>query len=126
MVLLLQSLSVRCKTRGTNFVSGRSTYPKNWMMFSVCQNTEKDTGSEPKTPGVSKIKKQEHSIFFCAQGISGMHLLFFAPFYFLLHLLYYIRNQQDATLAVSFISHCKLTLHVSDAFCVHHQEYQKV
>ena len=37
--------------------------------------------------------------------------------------LYYIRNQQDATLAVSFISHCKITLHVSDAFCVHHQEY---
>jgi hypothetical protein len=22
-----------------------------------------------------------------------------------------------------FISHCKITLHVSDAFCVHHQEY---
>ena len=37
--------------------------------------------------------------------------------------LYYMRNQQDATLAVSFISHCKITLHVSDAFCVHHQEY---
>ena len=35
---------------------------------------------------------------------------------------YYIRNQQDATLAVSFISHCKITLHVSDAFCVHNQE----
>jgi len=30
--------------------------------------------------------------------------------------LYYIRNQKDATLAVSFISHCKITLHVSDAF----------
>jgi len=37
--------------------------------------------------------------------------------------LYYIRNQQDATLAVSFISHCKITLCVSDAFCVHHQEH---
>ena len=35
----------------------------------------------------------------------------------------YIKNQQDATLAVLFISHCKITLHVSDAFCVHHQEY---
>ena len=32
--------------------------------------------------------------------------------------LYYIKNQQDATLAVLFISHCKITLHVSDAFCV--------
>ena len=31
--------------------------------------------------------------------------------------LYYIKNQQDATLAVLFISHCKITLHVSDAFC---------
>ena len=37
--------------------------------------------------------------------------------------LYYIRNQQDATLAVSFISHYKITLYVLDAFCVHHQEY---
>ena len=37
--------------------------------------------------------------------------------------LYYIKNQQDATLAVLFISHSKITLHVSDAFCVHHQEY---
>ena len=39
---------------------------------------------------------------------------------------YYIKDQQDATLAVSFISHCKITLHVSDAFCVHHQEYYKL
>ena len=37
--------------------------------------------------------------------------------------MYYVKNQQDATLAVLFISNCKLTLHVSDAFCVHHQEY---
>ena len=37
--------------------------------------------------------------------------------------LYYIKNEQDATLAVLFISNCKITLHVSDAFCVHHQEY---
>ena len=37
--------------------------------------------------------------------------------------LYYIKNQQDATLAVLFISNCKITLHVSDAFCIHHQEY---
>ena len=40
--------------------------------------------------------------------------------------LYYIKNQQDATLAVLFNSHCKITLHVSDAFFVHHQEYQKL
>jgi hypothetical protein len=37
--------------------------------------------------------------------------------------LYYIKNQQDATLAVLFISNCKITLHVSDASRVHHQEY---
>ena len=37
--------------------------------------------------------------------------------------LYYIKNQHDATLAVLFISHCKIALHVSDAFRVHHQEY---
>ena len=35
--------------------------------------------------------------------------------------LYYIKNQQDATLAVLFISNWKITLHVSDTFCVHHQ-----
>ena len=37
--------------------------------------------------------------------------------------LYYIKNQQDATLAVLFTSNCKITLHISEAFCVHHQEY---
>ena len=37
--------------------------------------------------------------------------------------LYYITNQQDATLAVLFISNCKITLHVSDVHRVHHQEY---
>jgi len=37
--------------------------------------------------------------------------------------LYYIKNQQDATLAVLFISNCKITLHVSNAFCVHHKEH---
>ena len=37
-------------------------------------------------------------------------------------ILHYIKNQQVATLAVLFISNCKITLHVSDAFCVHHQE----
>ena len=41
----------------------------------------------------------------------------------ILFLLYYIKNQLDATLAVLFISHCKINLHVSDAFCVHHQAY---
>ena len=35
--------------------------------------------------------------------------------------LYYIKNQLDATWAVLFISRCKITVHVSDAFCVHHQ-----
>jgi hypothetical protein len=38
-------------------------------------------------------------------------------------ILYYIKNQQEETLAVLFISNCKITLHVSDAFYVHHQEY---
>ena len=28
-------------------------------------------------------------------------------------IIYYIKNQQDATLAVLFISNCKITLHVS-------------
>jgi hypothetical protein len=37
--------------------------------------------------------------------------------------LYYAKNQRDATLAVLLISNCKITLHVSDASRVHHQEY---
>ena len=40
-----------------------------------------------------------------------------------LEILYYIRNQLDATLAVLCINNCKITLHVSDVHCVHHQEY---
>ena len=36
--------------------------------------------------------------------------------------LYNIKNQQDVTLAILFISTCKITLHVSDASRVHHQE----
>jgi len=32
-------------------------------------------------------------------------------------------NQQNVTLAVLFISNCKITLHVSDASRIHHQEY---
>ena len=31
--------------------------------------------------------------------------------------LYYIKNQQDTAWALLFINHCKITLHVSDAFC---------
>ena len=42
---------------------------------------------------------------------------------YVLKFLYYIKNQKDATLAVLFISNSKITLHISDAFCVHHQEY---
>ena len=34
----------------------------------------------------------------------------------------YIKNQQDATLAVLFTSNSKITLHVLDVFCVHDQE----
>jgi hypothetical protein len=33
--------------------------------------------------------------------------------------MYYIKNQQDATLAVLFISNCKITLLVSDASRTH-------
>ena len=43
-----------------------------------------------------------------------------------MRILYCIKNQQDATFAVLFITNCKNTLHVSDAFCIHHQEYVKL
>jgi hypothetical protein len=44
-------------------------------------------------------------------------------YYYITTFLYYIKNQQDATLAVLFISNCKNTLYVSDVYRVHHQEY---
>jgi len=37
--------------------------------------------------------------------------------------LFYIKKQLNAALEVLFISHCKITPCVSDAFCVHHEEY---
>ena len=37
--------------------------------------------------------------------------------------LYYIMNQKYATLAVLFVSNCKITLHVSEVHRIHHQEY---
>jgi len=40
--------------------------------------------------------------------------------------LHYVKNQRDTTFAVMFISNCKITLHVSDALCAHHQEYLKL
>ena len=42
------------------------------------------------------------------------------------NLLYYTKNQLDATLAVLIISNCKSTLHVSGAFCAHLQEYTQL
>ena len=38
-------------------------------------------------------------------------------------ILYYTKNKQDATLALLFISNCKITLHVSDASRIHHQKH---
>ena len=52
-----------------------------------------------------------------------IHYIYYQLLKFILHHLYYIKKQLDATLAVLFISHCKITLYISDAFCVHHQEY---
>ena len=36
--------------------------------------------------------------------------------------LYYTKNQQDATLAVLFISNCKIILHISDAESVRNMQ----
>ena len=63
------------------------------------------------------------SVFISLVALSKNHLIFFVFEFPCIRTLYYKRNQQDATLAVLFISNCKITLHVSDAFCAHHQEY---
>ena len=60
------------------------------------------------------------------QNFISLHFTCFIHFMFefpCIITLYYIKNQQDATLAAMFLSHCKITLHVSNSFCVHHQEY---
>ena len=68
-----------------------------------------------------RVKLTDHSPAF---GDEVTNVWSLAPLYHSsVSTIYYIKNQLDATLAVLFISHCKITLHVSDAFCVHHQEY---
>ena len=57
------------------------------------------------------------SSHWCISWVGVVYILY------VIYYIYYMKNQQDATLAVLFISQCKITLHVSDAFCVHHQEY---
>ena len=54
---------------------------------------------------------------------NGSRKFYGIPLEFYVNILCYIKNQQDTTLAVLFISNCKVTLPVSDTFCVHHQEY---
>ena len=67
-------------------------------------------------------------IILCLNPSGVIFMEYFWYFFFMFEFpciitLYYIKDQQDATLAVLFISHCKITLHVSDASCVHHKEY---
>jgi hypothetical protein len=40
-----------------------------------------------------------------------------------LEVLILLNNQHDAALSSLFIIHCKITVHVSGAFCTNHQEY---
>ena len=47
--------------------------------------------------------------------INNTSLSFFMFVFPCIITLYYIKNQLDEALAVLFISHCKITLHVSDA-----------
>ena len=71
---------------------------------------------------MTNINRKCHTASKSQEDIQEQMMYFMSEFPCILSL-YYIRNQQDATLAVSFISHCKITLRVSDAFCIHHQEY---
>ena len=47
------------------------------------------------------------------KGTKGYHFFMFE--FPCIITLFYIKKQQDATMAVLFITHCKITLHVSDA-----------
>ena len=82
------------------------------------------TATEPKK-NKSKNTRNVTKIYKCLTLYNPKtHPVFFFMFDFpCIISLCYIKNQQDETLAVLFISNCKITLHVSDAFCVHHQEY---
>ena len=88
------------------------------VVFSKVFNTLRDCGTLPTAHVSSEQARQQHVNE--QENTLEMNFTFEFP---CIVSLYYIRNQQDATLAVSFMSHCKITLHVSDAFCVHHQEY---
>ena len=67
--------------------------------------------------------------YFAARNVyifTFTNFFFFAAVCVLFHVLYYVKNQRDATLAVLFISNCNVTLHVSDALYAHHQKYLKL
>ena len=53
------------------------------------------------------------SLQFISSKFKHMVLTFFLFVFPCIITLYYIKNQLGATLAVLFISHCKITLHVS-------------
>jgi hypothetical protein len=59
------------------------------------------------------------------ESATSVNFMFFMFEFPCIITLYYIKNQQDATLAVLFISNRKITVRVSDSFCVHPQEYLK-
>jgi hypothetical protein len=70
-------------------------------------------------PFWGKIKKSDVGMYkagFTAHMTNTNKITFMFEFPCIISL-YYIKNQQDATLAVLFINHCKITIHVSDAFC---------
>jgi len=50
-------------------------------------------------------------------------MYFFLFAFYKLETLLFLLKEELKLRVVLFISNCKITLHVSDAFCVHHQEY---
>ena len=75
------------------------------------------SGVESKRPIVYSVDIAD------SRSCRSMLLMYFMFEFPCIISLYYIKNQQDAPLAVLFISNCKITLHVSGSFCAHHQEY---
>ena len=104
-------------------------------MCLLVRHTEMDQRNEAVVHLEQMLKCLRHcgesfTVMWChiAEHRLIIKLALHSPYYFMFEFLcivtvYYVKNQQDATSAVLFISHCKITLRVSDAFCVHHQEY---
>jgi len=118
-----ETLCVQCQIRPANLYT--RPYLDELYASNVCVNIFR-ARSYPCVMPIKISVRPSISLSVCVnvtsrEPLDGV-LNFMFEFPYIISL-YYIKNQQDVTLTVLFISNCKITLHVSDASRVNHQEY---